>query len=222
VKEASTGGRRGLFLVVEGIEGAGKTTQVALLSAWMRSIGVGHVATREPGGTPLGEALRSLVLNRTDVDLPPESELLVILAARAAFVRDVVRPALARGEVVLSDRYDLSTFAYQGFGRGLDLDAVRRLSAFATGGLTPDLYVLLDVEVRDGSARQHLQGKGGDRFEGEGEAFLTRVRDGYLALARTQPGVHLVPAAGTSDAVHESVKSLLRAHFPETFRTPER
>ena len=215
-------GRRGLFLVVEGIEGAGKTTQVGLLSRWMEAWGVAHVATREPGGTPLGEALRSLVLDRTELDLPPESELLLILAARAAFVRDVVRPALGRGEVVLSDRYDLSTFAYQGWGRGLDLASVRRLSAFATGGLAPDLYILLDVDVRDGAARQRLQGKGGDRFEGAGEAFLTRVREGYLSLAESEPAVQLVDATGTSDAIHERVKTLLQARFPETFLSPER
>jgi dTMP kinase len=220
--EAPAGPSGGLFLVVEGIEGAGKTTQVSLLSRWMEASGIPHVATREPGGTAVGEALRSLVLNRTDLDLPPESELLVILAARAAFVRDVVRPALARGDVVVSDRYDLSTFAYQGWGRGLDIQAVRRLSAFATGGLSPHLYVLLDVEVRDGAARQRLQGKGADRFEAAGEAFLTRVREGYLSLARSEPGVERVDATGTSDAVHQKVRSLLQARFPETFRQPGR
>jgi dTMP kinase len=221
VTDPSPARRRGLFLVVEGIEGAGKTTQVGLLSVWMRERGIANVATREPGGTPLGEVLRSLVLGRTDLEVPAESELLVILAARAAFVQSVVRPALERGEVVLSDRYDLSTFAYQGWGRSLELDALRRLSAFATGGLTPDLYVLLDVPVRDGAARQRLQGKGTDRFEGAGEAFLSRVREGYLALAESDPGVHLVNAAGTSDAVHERIKGLLQTRFPETFASPK-
>ena len=212
---------RGLFLVVEGVEGAGKSTQVAMLSRWMDSLGTRHVATREPGGTAVGEALRALVLNRTDLDLPPESELLVILAARAAFVRDVVRPALERGEVVLSDRYDLSTFAYQGWGRGLDLDQVRRLSAFATGGLSPDLYVVLDVPVQEGAQRQRRQGKGTDRFEGAGEAFLTRVREGYLSMAKTEAAVQLVDATGTSDAVHDRVRALLQTRFPETFRASD-
>jgi dTMP kinase len=162
------------------------------------------------------------VLNRTDLALPRESELLVILAARAAFVQGVVRPALARGEVVLSDRYDLSTFAYQGWGRGIELDELRRLSAFSSGGLAPDLYVLLDVPVLEGAERQRRQGKGADRFEGEGEAFLTRVREGYLVLAESDPGVQLVDASGTSDAVHERVKALLQARFPETFPIAER
>lgn len=202
------------------MEGAGKSTQVAMLSRWLDARGVPHVATREPGGTPLGEAVRSLVLERTELDLPPESELLLILAARAAFVRDVVRPALARGAVVVSDRYELSTFAYQGWGRGLGLDDLRRLGGFATGGLRPDLYVVLDVPVEEGSRRQAGQGKGGDRFEGEGAAFLSRVRDGYLALAGSEPGVRLLEGSGTADAVHGRITALLETEFPETFRAP--
>jgi dTMP kinase len=213
---------RGLFLVLEGVEGAGKTTQVAMLSRWLEKQGVPHRTAREPGGTPVGEAIRSLVLSRTDLDLPPESELLAILAARAAFVRDVVRSALERGETVVSDRYDLSTFAYQGWGRGLDLEDVRRMSAFAAGGLTPDLYIVLDVPVEVGADRQREQGKGRDRFEGEGAGFLSRVRQGYLALAGSDPRVRLVDARGTPDAVHEKVTTLLRGEFPETFPGPGR
>lgn len=207
----------GLFLVLEGVEGAGKSTQAARLSEWLTTRGVRHVATREPGGTAVGEALRSLVLARTDLDISPETELLAILAARAAFVRDVVRPALARGEVVLSDRYDLSTLAYQGFGRGLDLDEIRRIGAFATGDLRPDLVVVLDVSIAEGAERQRRQGKDADRFEGEGERFLSRVRDGYVALARSEPGVRTVDGRGTADAVHERIVRLLQAEFPETF-----
>jgi dTMP kinase len=162
------------------------------------------------------------VLGRTDLDISPETELLVILAARAAFVKEVVRPALERGDIVLSDRYDLSTFAYQGWGRGLDLDAVRRMSAFATGGLRPQLYVVLDVSVQEGRERQLQQGKGSDRFEGEGEAFLSRVRDGYLALAKSEPTVRSLDARGTADAVHERIVELLEREFPETFAPADR
>jgi dTMP kinase len=193
-----------------------------MLSTWLSERGVAHVATREPGGTAVGEALRSLVLGRTDLDISPETELLVILAARAAFVKEVVRPALERGDIVLSDRYDLSTFAYQGWGRGLDLDAVRRMSAFATGGLRPQLYVVLDVSVQEGRERQLQQGKGSDRFEGEGEAFLSRVRDGYLALAKSEPTVRSLDARGTADAVHERIVELLEREFPETFAPADR
>ena len=122
------------FVVLEGVEGSGKSTQVRLLSAWLAEMGVAHATTREPGGTAVGEAIRGVLLDRDGLEMPPETELLLVLAARAAFVRDVVRPALERGETVLADRFDLSTFAYQGFGRGLDLETVRRLNEFATGG----------------------------------------------------------------------------------------
>lgn len=208
----------GLFVVLEGVEGAGKSTQARLLSRWLEEEGIAHTATREPGGTALGEAVRALVLDRTDLALPAEAELLLVVAARTAFVREVVAPVLERGEVVVSDRYELSTLAYQGWGRGLDLDAVRRINAFATGGVAPDLCLVLDVPVEEGVARQRRQGKGGDRIEQEGEGFLGRVREGYLALARSEEGVRLVDATGTADAVHERVKEILRAEFPETFR----
>jgi dTMP kinase len=134
----------------------------------------------------------------------------------------VVRPALERGEIVVSDRYDLSTFAYQGWGRGLDLEDVRRMSAFAARGLTPDLYIVLDVPVEMGADRQREQGKGQDRFEGEGAGFLSRVRQGYLALAGSDARVRLVDARGTPDAVHERVTTLLQGEFPETFPRPGR
>jgi dTMP kinase len=122
--------------------------------------------------------------------------------------------------VVLSDRYDLSTFAYQGWGRGLSLDALRGMSRFATGGLGPDLVIVLDVGVGEGAERQRRQGKGLDRMEGEGPAFLTRVREGYLALANSEPGVALLDGSGAPEAVHEAVVTLLRARFPETFAGP--
>jgi len=208
---------RGRFLVLEGVEGAGKSTQAKLLSGWLKERGVAHLATREPGGTALGEAVRALVLDRTEVSLPVESELLLILAARAAFVRDVVRPALARGEVVVSDRYDLSTLAYQGWGRGIELEVVRRLNEFATGGLRPDLYLFLDVPFEEGSARQGRQGKGRDRFEAEGATLLSRVYAGYLDLARSEERVRRVEGTGTADAVHQRVVDLLLAEFPESF-----
>lgn len=212
---------RGLFIVLEGGEGVGKTTQVALLSEWMRASGVPHVAAREPGGTPVGEAIREVVLGRADLDVPAETELLLILAARAAFVRDVVRPALEEGKVVLADRFALSTLAYQGYGRGLDLDAVRAGIDFATGGLRPDLYVVLDLPVADGAARQRQAGADPDRIEGAGDGFLERVREAYLALAGSEPGVATVAAAGTPEEVHRRLRDLLHGRFPETFRAAE-
>ena len=175
------------------------------------------MAAREPGGTPVGEAIREVVLGRPDLDVPAESELMLILAARAAFVRDVVRPALAEGKVVLADRFALSTLAYQGYGRGLDLGAVRSGIDFATGGLAPDLYVVLDLPARDGAARQKKAGTDPDRIERSGDAFLERVRQGYLELARTEPGVAVLSADGTPEEVHRRIRGLLVGRYPETF-----
>lgn len=208
----------GRFIVLEGGEGSGKSTQAALLSAWLTEAGVPHRVAREPGGTPVGEAVRSVVLARPELDIPAESELFLILAARAAFVRDVVRPALAAGEVVVADRFALSTLAYQGYGRGLDLDDVRHAVALATGGLEPDLYVVLDVPVDTGAERQHHGGKAPDRIEAAGRDFLQRVRDGYLDLARREPKVRVVSGEGGPDEVHARIRSLLVAELPETFR----
>lgn len=207
----------GRFIVLEGGEGAGKSTQAALLSAWMRAAGVDHRLAREPGGTAVGEAIRSVVLSRTDLDMPAESELFLILAARAAFVRDVVRPALQQGMLVVADRFALSTLAYQGYGRGLDLDEVRRANALATGGLEPDLYVVLDVPVAEGAARQRRDGLPPDRIERAGPDFLQRVRDGYLALARTEPTVRVVDGSGAPEEVHRRIRGLLVSELPATF-----
>jgi dTMP kinase len=206
-----------LFIVLEGVEGAGKSTQMALLSRWMHGLGVSHVLAREPGGTPVGEAIRGIVLDRGELAMPPETELFLILAARAAFVRDVVLPVLERGAVILADRFDFSTFAYQGYGRGLDLQEIRRANAVATGGLSPDLTLVLDIPVAEGLARKRRQGVGGDRIEREGEPFLTRVRDGYLALVREEPGARLLNAFGTRENLQQEIRKVLGDAFPGTF-----
>jgi dTMP kinase len=207
----------GLFIVLEGGEGVGKTTQVALLSEWMRDTGIPHVVAREPGGTPVGEAIREVVLGRSDLDVPPETELLLILAARAAFVREVVRPALAAGKVVLADRFALSTLAYQGYGRRLDLEAVRAGIDFATGGLRPDLYVVLDLPAAAGEERQRRSGAAPDRIEREGVTFLERVRQGYLELAAQEAEAVTLAASGTPEDVHRRIRELLVERYPETF-----
>ena len=207
----------GLFIVLEGGEGAGKSTQAAMLSSWMGEAGIDHVLTREPGGTKVGEAIREIVLGRHDLEMPAETELLLILAARAAFVRDVVKPALAAGKVVLADRFSLSTLAYQGFGRGLELDTIRQGVQIATGGVEPDLTIVLDIPADEGAERQRLSGVGLDRIEREGDAFLRAVREGYLSLARSEPDVALLSAAGSPEDVHRHILGLLAGRFPETF-----
>jgi len=207
------------FIVLEGGEGSGKTTQAALLSTWMDSLGVAHLLTREPGGTAVGEAVRGVVLGRTDLEMPAASELFLYLASRAAFVRDVVRPALEAGRVVVADRFDLSTLAYQGYGRGLPLAEVRRAIVLATGGLEPDLTVLLDVPVAEGAARQRANALERDRIEQEGDAFLQKVHDGYLALAEGDPRIRVVSGMGSVEEVQGRIRAALADAFPETFAT---
>lgn len=212
--------REGCFVVLEGGEGAGKSTQAALLAEWLRARGVPCTLAREPGSTAVGEAIREVVLGRTDLEMPAESELLLILAARAAFVREVVRPALARGEVVIADRFDLSTLAYQGHGRGLDLTRVRAAMKVATGDLRPDLYVVLDVPVEEGVARRRVAGGGADRIERSGTGFLRAVRDGYVHLAETEERVELVRGLGTPARVQGRILDCLRRRLPDVFGSP--
>lgn len=206
------------FVVLEGVDGVGKSTQITLLSSWLDALGVPHMTTREPGGTPVGEAIREVVLGRDDLDVPPGSELFLLLAARAAFVRDVVRPALDGGRSVVADRFSLSTLAYQGYGRGLDLKRVRDAIELSTGGLIPDLYLVLDLPLEESRDRQRkASGGDGDRIERSGDDFRKAVREGYLELARTEPNVETVSARGTPEEVHRRIRDRLRARFPGTF-----
>ena len=187
---------------------------MALLAAWLESADVPHLVVREPGGTPLGEAIREIVLTRTDLDVGPGSELLLMLAARAALVRDVLRPALAAGRIVIADRFSLSTLAYQAYARGLDPERVRSAIEFATGGLRPDLCVVLDLPLDDSGGRRKAAPGRPDRIEREGEAFRRTVRDAYLELAKTEPGAELLDARGTPAEVHERIRDLIVARLP--------
>ena len=198
------------------MEGAGKSTQARLLSQWMDELGIPHTLAREPGGTPVGEAIRAIVLTKGDMTMPPETELFLILGARAAFVRDIVRPALEEGRVVLADRFDLSTFAYQGFGRGLELDQVRRANALATGGLRPALTLVLDLPVEVGLERKGGAASG-DRIEREGGAFLSKVREGYRQMATDDSVARIIEAEGTPEELQETLRRVLGETFPETF-----
>ena len=209
-------GDRGRFLVLEGIEGTGKSTQGRKLAARLRDRGLEVVETREPGGTGVGERVRNLVLHAPDLDIPAETELFLILAARSAFVRQVVTPALARGAWVLSDRFDLSTFAYQGYGRGIALDTITALNDVATGGCTPDLTLVLDVDPEEGRARQRADGDTPDRIESEGFSFLRRVREGYVDLVGRRPEAVLVSGSGTVEDVENRVWAAVTSRFPET------
>lgn len=204
----------GLFVVLEGPEGAGKTTLAAALAQRIRAAGAEVVAVREPGGTPVAEALRAELLDG-DREWTAEAELLYMVTARADLVTRVIRPALKAGKTVLSDRYDLSTMAYQGAGRGLPREQVQWVNRAATGGLVPDLTLVLDLDPEVGRARQRAAGKGADRMEREAVAFHDRVSAEYLAA--TGPGVHHLDA----DASPERVLAAAWARFvglrPETF-----
>jgi dTMP kinase len=208
--------QRGLFLALEGIEGVGKSTQQALLVGWLESLGISATPAREPGGTRVGEAIREVVLHRRDLDMPAETELFLILGSRAAFVRDVVRPTLAAGRALVSDRFDLSTFAYQGYGRGLPVEEVEQANRLATRGLRPDLYLVLDLPLAEALRRQEARGAS-DRIESAGAEFMMRVHDGYRELARREPRAELVEGTGSPEEVHERMRSVLRRRFPETF-----
>jgi len=203
----------GLFIVLEGGDGVGKSTQATLLSSWLDELGVEHLLTREPGGTPVGEAIRAVVLSKDELDMPAETELLLILAARAAFVQEVVEPALARGTAVVADRFALSTLAYQGYGRGIDLGLVRDGLRIATGGLAPDLYLLFDLPDEEAEARRRTSDERPDRIERSGADFRRAVRDGYLELAAGDPSVEVINARGTPDEVHGRVRERLVARL---------
>ncbi|MGH7459393.1 MAG: dTMP kinase [Longimicrobiaceae bacterium] len=210
-------GGTGFFLALEGVEGAGKSTQAALLAEALRERGRVVTLAREPGGTLLGERVRETVLRDKTVRVPAESELFLMLAARAAFVQEVVRPALTRCEVVVADRFELSTFAYQAGGRGLPLEEVRRCNQLATGGLSPDATLLLELSVEEGASRRHLAGEAVDRMESAGKSFHRRVADSYRELAAQLSSLVLVDARGSRQEVHGRVLEGLQARFPELF-----
>lgn len=176
------------FIVFEGGDGAGKSTQARALLRRLRRRGYPAVLTREPGGTPLGESLRRLLKTRRGIT--PESELFLFSAARVQLVKEVIRPALQNGSTVICDRFSASTVAYQGYGRGLDLELVRRTNSSATGGLAPDLTILLDLRPSVGTARR--SGHQADNFDAAPGEFQERVQEGYLSLALENPAGWLV------------------------------
>ncbi|KRT75721.1 MAG: tmk, thymidylate kinase, dTMP kinase [Armatimonadetes bacterium CSP1-3] len=201
---------RGFFITLEGPDGAGKGTQGRRLVEHLRRAAVDVLNPREPGGTSIGERIRRVLLDDTHREMAPETEMLLFAASRAQFVREVVRPALARGTTVLSERYVDASLAYQGFGRGLDVALVRTVNDVATGGLLPDLTLLLDIDPPVGLERVQAAGRagaaGGDRLEQETLAFHQRVRAGFLQLARESPKRFVViDAQGDVERVHREV-----------------
>ena len=193
------------FIVLEGVDGSGKTTQAQLLAAWYQAAGYSVVLTREPGGTSLGERLRPIILD-AKISCAARAELLLILAVRAQHVAEVIAPALQAGSIVISDRFSLSSLAYQGFGRGLPLEEIRAADAAATGGIHPNLTFLIDIPLETLLARI---GERTDRFEGEGREFLQRVITGYRQLAATDPTVHRIDGTASVEAVQQAIRQVI-------------
>jgi dTMP kinase len=199
------------FITLEGIEGAGKSTVAKFVLAYLARQQIPGRLTREPGGTPLAERIRQLVLERGAETLSPVTETLLMFAARDLHLQQVIRPALARGEWVVCDRFTDATRAYQGSGRGVDPELIESLAAAVHGGLEPDSTLLLDLPVSVGLARARGRATGqSDRFEAETQVFFEKVRAGYLELARREPSrFHVIDAAAPLDAVEAQVEGIL-------------
>jgi dTMP kinase len=209
-----------MLITFEGPEGSGKTTQVQALHDYLRGRGYDVLVTREPGGTPIGDQIRRILLDPENREMLPEAEILLFSASRAQLVGQVIRPALQRGSIVLCDRFADSTLAYQGYGRGLDLDRLRLITEFATGGLEPDLTIYLDLDVEEGLRRKRLAGAAGqeswNRLDRQELEFHQRVRRGYLELAATHAERwFVVDASRPADVVQEEIRRRVDALLEE-------
>ena len=201
------------FIVLEGIDGAGKSSQVEPLVAWLRGCGRAVTTCRDPGATAAGDAIRAILLDRHDLHVAPTSEMLLYMAARAQLVAEVIQPSVARGEWVVSDRYLLANIVYQGHAGGLDPDTIRQVGAVATGGLEPDLVLLFDVDLETAARRL---ARPLDKLENRGDEYRGRLRAGYLAEAARRPDhIAVVDANGDLATVQANVRAALEHRFPE-------
>ncbi|WP_020210568.1 dTMP kinase [Gilvimarinus chinensis] len=201
--------KRGRFITIEGTEGVGKSTNLVFVQRWIEAAGHKVTVTREPGGTPLAEQVRELLLAKRDESVDPTAELLLVFAARAQHLNRVIKPALARGEWVLCDRFTDATFAYQGSGRGLDTQLIANLEQQVQGDVRPDLTLVLDIEPEVGLARASARAEL-DRFEQESLAFFQRVRQGYRQRIKAAPERYaLIDAGQTLDAVQGDIERVL-------------
>lgn len=212
----------GLFVTIEGIEGAGKSTAVACVAAWFSSQGYDVVCSREPGGTPVAEDIRHILLTARAEELAEPTELLLMFAARAQHVAQGIRPALAAGRVMVCDRFTDSTRAYQGAGRGMDVALIETLARYAEQGVRPDLTLLLDLPVDLGMTRAAVRrgGAAQDRFEREARAFFERVRAGFLQLAAEDPvRMTVIDAAESIEGVQAQITDALVRRFASKVST---
>ncbi|MBX3237361.1 MAG: dTMP kinase [Nitrospiraceae bacterium] len=209
----------GIFITLEGIEGSGKSTQAKRLGAHLRALGYRIVETREPGGTPLAEKIRAVLLDRTAEPFAPETEAFLVFAARRQHVTQVIEPALSRGAIVLCDRFNDSTLAYQGSARGLDLASLERMNGLATDELEPDLTLLFDLPAKTGLARRRRAAET-NRLDRETLRFHEKVRAGFRSLARREPRrISLIDADRPEEAI---ARDVTQAVMPLLARTPRR
>jgi dTMP kinase len=201
---------RGKFIVIEGVDGAGKSTQAYLLSKHLGEKKVRVLPTREPGGTIIGERVREILLDPNGSEITHECELLLYMASRAQLVGEVIRPSLDAGYVIVSERYIWSSIAYQGYAGGVSPEAIETIGKYATGGLLPDLTIVLDIDPGIASNREKEGGAGYDRIEKKGVEFQKRVREGFLEIAKRHSDImRVVDASQSPKKVHEEIKKLV-------------
>lgn len=201
---------KGYFIVVEGIEGAGKSTCINEIEDFLKSHDFDDIVhTREPGGTPIAEKLRRILLEKGDEPVCDETELLLMYASRVQLVTNVIKPALVQGKCVIGDRHDLSSIAYQGGGRGISLDLIKGIKKTVLGDFRPDLTILMDVTPEIGLSRVDNRGQGRDRFESEKLSFFTRVRQCYLDEAKNDDRIKTVDATQPLENVKKSIRKIL-------------
>ena len=199
-----------MFITLEGPEGSGKSMQICQLGDYIREQGFEVLTTREPGGTFIGDQIREVIMRMDNTMMSPRAEILLFCAARAQIVEEVIRPNLEKGLVVISDRYADSTLAYQGYGHGLDISILKEILRFATGGLQPDLTLLLDVDVEEGLKRRRIGGGEWNRLDAQQLAFHQRVRQGYLKMAAEEPDRwRIINARQKPDLVQKDLRLVL-------------
>ena len=202
---------RGIFITFEGTDGAGKTTQIERLTADLRQTGYDVCLTREPGGTPISEQIREMLLNPDHSEMAATTELLLYAASRAQHVSEVIKPALKAGKVVISSRFADATVVYQGYGRGLDLETINRLNRIATDGVTPDVTFVLDLPVEIGLQRVQDSRGGLDRLEREKIEFHRRLREGYQTIARQEPQrLKIIDAQVSPEQVYAQIQEAIQ------------
>lgn len=205
---------RGFFFTFEGIDGSGKSTQLTRVADALRARGRKCLVTREPGGPAISEHIREILISPENSQMCNEAECLLYLAARAQHIRETIKPAIDRGEIVLCDRFEQATFAYQGGGRGLDIDFLRAVNNFATNGITPDITFIFDISVELSMERLGKIGKGKDRIESAGSKFFERVRSGYLKAASNNPEkIKLLDGSKEPDELTEIVLEMIEESF---------